>query len=148
MALSRQTIDADRTSELEDARVLRTIANILWVIFGGFFLALEYWLGGLLLCLTIVGIPFGLQAIKLGSFAIWPFGKRLVEIPAEGAGGCLQVVLNIVWALTFGIAIALTHITAAVASAITIIGIPFALQHLKMVPLALLPFGQTWEPVE
>ena len=146
--MTRQTIAPDRTNNLEGAWVLRTIANILWVVFGGLFLALEYWLGGLLLCLTVVGIPFGLQAIKLGSFAIWPFGKRLVEIPAEGAGGCLQVVLNIVWALTFGIAIALTHITAAAACAVTIIGIPFALQHLKMVPLALLPFGQTWESVE
>ena len=128
--------------------MLRLIANILWVVFGGLLLALEYWLGGLLLCLTIVGIPFGLQAIKLGSFAIWPFGKRIIDHPAEGVGGCLQVVLNVLWALTFGIAIAITHLTAAAACAITIIGIPFALQHLKMVPLALLPFGQTWESTQ
>ncbi|MEM9568415.1 MAG: YccF domain-containing protein [Cyanobacteria bacterium P01_E01_bin.34] len=124
---------------------MKTIANLLWVLFGGFILALEYWLGGLLLCLTIVGIPFGLQAIKLGSFAIWPFGKQLVEIPTKTAGGILRAVLNVVWALTFGITIALTHLTAAAVTAITIIGIPFALQHLKMVPLALLPFGQTWK---
>ncbi len=127
---------------------MKTIANILWVIFGGFFLAVEYWLGGLLLCLTIVGIPFGLQAIKLGSFAIWPFGKRLVEVPTKSVGGIIRAVLNVLWALTFGIAITLTHLTAAAAAAVTIIGIPFALQHLKMVPLALLPFGQSWESSE
>lgn len=104
---------------------------------------LECWLGGLLLCLTIVGIPFGLQVIELGSFAIWPFGKQLVEVPTNSAGGILRAVLNVMWALTFGTAIALTHLTAAAATAITIIGIPFALQHRKMLPLALLPFGQT-----
>ncbi|MEO0852925.1 MAG: YccF domain-containing protein [Cyanobacteria bacterium J06648_11] len=120
------------------------LANILWVILGGFVLALEYWLGGLLLCLTIVGIPFGLQALKLGSFALLPFGKKLRDRPASGLGGTLQLILNILGLVLFGLPIALTHITAAVGFAVTIIGIPFAIQHFKMVPLALLPFGKDW----
>ncbi|MEM6446060.1 MAG: YccF domain-containing protein [Cyanobacteria bacterium P01_D01_bin.123] len=120
------------------------LANVLWVIFGGLILALEYWIGGLLLCLTIVGIPFGLQAFKLGSFAFLPFGKRLRDRPAPGLGGAVQLVLNILWLVLIGLPIALTHIAAAVGCAITIIGIPFAIQHFKMVPLALLPFGKDW----
>ena len=123
------------------------IANLLWVVFGGLVLALEYWLGGFLLCLTVVGIPFGLQAIKLGSFALLPFGKRLVEEPTGNLGGICRFVLNLLWALTFGLGIATTHLLASLASAMTIIGIPFAIQHLKMVPLGLLPFGQTWEEI-
>ncbi len=127
--------------------MLRLILNILWIVFGGLLLALQYWLGGLLLCLTIIGIPFGLQIIKLGSFALLPFGKELVEEPTEGLGGCLRLVLNVIWLLTFGLSLAITHLTAAIATAVTIIGIPFALQHLKMVPLALLPFGQSWREI-
>ncbi|MGK7909629.1 MAG: YccF domain-containing protein [Synechococcus sp.] len=123
---------------------MRLLANLLWIVFGGFFLALQYWLGGLLLCLTIVGIPFGLQTIKLGSFALLPFGKELVATPTGNLGGVLRLILNLIWVFTFGLTIATTHLASALACAVTIIGIPFAIQHLKMVPLALLPFGQTW----
>ncbi|MEO1132227.1 MAG: YccF domain-containing protein [Cyanobacteria bacterium J06639_1] len=121
------------------------LANLLWIVFGGFVLAIEYWIGGLFLCVTVVGIPFGMQAFKLGSFALLPFGKQLRDRPASGVGGLLQLVLNIVWLVFIGLPIAMTHITAAIACAISIIGIPFAIQHVKMVPLALLPFGKDWK---
>ncbi len=115
--------------------------NILWLIFGGFFTGLGYIIGGLALCLTIVGIPFGIQAMKLGVATFAPFGKELVEEP--DANSVLRVILNIVWIILFGWEIALAHLASAVVLAITIIGIPFALQHIKLIPMALLPLGRS-----
>ena len=120
------------------------IGNILWLIFGGLIAGLGYIVGGLLMCLTIVGIPFGIQSMKLGVATFAPFGKRIVE--DEGANSPLQIILNILWLLLFGWEIALAHIVSAGILAITIIGIPFALQHLKLVPIALLPLGRSLQP--
>jgi uncharacterized membrane protein YccF (DUF307 family) len=122
------------------------IGNILWLIFGGLLSGLGYILGGLLMCLTIVGIPFGIQSMKLGVATFAPFGKRVVEDP--GANGALQILLNIVWLILFGWEIALAHLVHAGILAITIIGIPFALQHLKLVPVALLPLGRSLRRVD
>jgi uncharacterized membrane protein YccF (DUF307 family) len=116
------------------------LGNILWLIFGGLIAGLGYILGGLLTCLTIVGIPFGVQAMKIGVATFAPFGKQIVELP--DANSPLRVILNVIWLLLFGWEIALAHATSALILAITIIGIPFALQHLKLIPLALLPFGR------
>lgn len=119
---------------------MRTFGNIIWVVFGGFLIFLEYLFAGLLLCLTIVGIPFGLQAIKLAELALWPFGKHVEYM--NYAPGCLSTVMNILWLLIGGIWIALSHLILGVLFAITIIGIPFASQHFKLVGLALTPFGR------
>lgn len=116
------------------------LGNIIWLIFGGFLTGLGYIIGGLGLCLTIIGIPFGLQSIKLGVAAMAPFGLSIVQ--QEDAGGLLQVVFNIVWLLLFGWEIAIGHLVSALLLAVTIVGIPFAKQHLKLVPLALFPFGR------
>ncbi len=122
---------------------MRPILNLLWVIFGGGLLIfLEYMLGGLLLCLTVVGIPFGLQCFKIGFLGLLPFGQDVVSRPSGIMGGALGFVFNIVWVLVAGIWICITHLTLALGLAITIIGIPFALQHLKLAFLALAPFGQ------
>ena len=119
---------------------MNTIGNILWIILGGgFFIALGYVLGGLVLCLTIVGIPFGLQLFKLAGLALFPFGKEVVM--DERPSGCLAVILNIVWLIFGGIEVALVHVTFAILCAITIIGLPFAVQHLKLIRLSILPFG-------
>ncbi|RLE27294.1 MAG: YccF domain-containing protein [Acidobacteria bacterium] len=117
------------------------LGNILWLIFGGFFTGLGYIIGGLGLCLTIVGIPFGIQAMKLGVATFAPFGKELVEEP--DANSVLRVILNIIWILIFGWGIAVAHLVSALVLAITIIGIPFALQHIKLIPMALLPLGRS-----
>jgi len=117
------------------------LGNILWLIFGGFFTGLGYIIGGLGLCLTIVGIPFGIQAMKLGVATFAPFGKELVEEP--DANSVLRVILNIIWIIFFGWEIAVAHLLSAVVLAITIIGIPFALQHIKLIPMALLPLGRS-----
>ena len=116
------------------------LGNIIWLIFGGLIAGLGYILGGVLLCLTIIGIPFGVQSIKLGIATFAPFGKEVVELPQ--ANSCLRVVFNVLWLVLFGWEIALAHLMSAVILAITIIGIPFAVQHIKLIPLALLPFGR------
>lgn len=116
------------------------LGNVLWLIFGGFLAGLGYILGGLLLCLTIVGIPFGAMAIRIGLATFAPFGKNVVERP--NANSPLRVVFNILWIVLFGWEIALAHLGSAIVCALTIIGIPFAVQHLKLIPLSLMPFGR------
>ncbi len=117
------------------------LGNIIWLIFGGLLSGLGYIIGGLSLCLTIIGIPFGLQAIKLGIATLTPFGLEIVEEP--NANDPLQLIFNVIWIFLFGWGIALSHLTHAAILFITIIGIPFAWQHLKLIPLALFPFGRS-----
>lgn len=116
------------------------LGNIIWMIFGGFIAGLGYILGGLLVCLTIVGIPFGVQAIKLGIATMTPFGRQIV--PNESASRPVPLILNIGWAVLFGWEIALAHLIHGLILYITIIGIPFGQQHFKLIPLALAPFGR------
>ncbi len=116
------------------------LGNIIWLIFGGFVAGIGYILGGLLVCLTIIGIPFGLQAIKLGIATLAPFGKEIVA--TEESGSLLSMIFNVIWLIFIGWEIAVAHLVSAVFLAITIIGIPFAIQHIKLIPLALFPFGR------
>lgn len=122
---------------------MKTLGNIIWVLFGGFVIALEYFTAGFVLMLTIIGIPFGIQAFKLGILALWPFGQRVVE--EEGSSGCLSLVMNIIWIIIGGLWIALTHLVFGVLFCITIVGIPFGMQHFKLIHLALVPFGKKIE---
>ena len=115
------------------------ILNILWFIFGGFLISLAYILGGIILCITIIGIPFGIQCFKLSLLGMAPFGREIRE--TEPPGGAIAVIMNIIWIILPGLELALTHLFLALLFAITIIGIPFASQHLKMTRLAILPFG-------
>ena len=119
---------------------MSVLGNIIWLIFGGFVAGIGYVLGGLRVCLTIVGIPFGIQSIKLGIATLAPFGREIVV--AEGSGGFVEMVFNVLWAVFFGWEIAVAHLCSAIVLAITIVGIPFAKQHLKLIPLALFPFGR------
>lgn len=119
---------------------MKLLGNIIWILFGGLFIALYYFLFGLLLCLTVVGIPFGLQLMKMAGFALWPFGHEVQAGPQDS--GCLCVCMNILWIIFGGIEIALTHLGLGVVFCVTIIGIPFGLQHFKMALLALVPFGK------
>ena len=118
---------------------MNVIGNVLWVILGGFLVAIFYLFGSIILFLTIVGIPFGIQTLKLASLALFPFGREAVR--AERSSGCLYVILNVIWLLVAGIEIAIIHLFLAVFFAITIVGIPFAAQHIKLTSLALTPFG-------
>lgn len=118
---------------------MNVIGNILWVILGGFIISIFYLFGSLVLFLTIVGIPFGIQTLKLASLALFPFGREAVR--ADRSSGCLYVLMNVIWLLVAGIEIAIIHLILAAIFAITIVGIPFAAQHIKLTSLALTPFG-------
>ena len=117
------------------------LGNLIWLVFGGFLVFLEYMVAGLLLCVTIIGIPFGIQAFKLAMLALWPFGTTIGY--KASAPGCLSTLMNIIWLLIGGIWIALTHLIFGILLGITIIGIPWAKQHFKLMSLALTPFGRT-----
>ena len=119
---------------------MKFLGNILWFLLGGFIVSIYYFIVGLLFCITIIGIPFGLQLIKLAGFALWPFGHEIQSDTNDG--GCLSIFMNVIWILVGGIEIAMLHLTFGVFLCITIIGIPFGLQHFKMALLALIPFGK------
>ena len=119
---------------------MKTLGNIIWLVFGGFIVALEYFVSGFLLMLTIIGIPFGLQAFKMGMLALLPFGHDVEKV--EGTFGCLNLIMNIIWFFIGGIWIVLTHLFWGILLCITIVGIPFGKQHFKLLHLAFVPFGK------
>lgn len=116
------------------------LGNLIWLIFGGIIIAVEYFIGSIFLMITIVGIPFGLQTLKMASLSLWPFGRDTVV--HSRASGCLYIIMNIIWLITGGIWIAITHAIFGLILCITIIGIPFGLQHFKLTAIALSPFGR------
>lgn len=121
------------------------LLNLVWLLLGGFVVVLAYVLGGVLLCITIIGIPFGIQCFKLARLALSPFGYEVRE--TEPPGGVLAIIMNIIWIILPGVELALFHLAMTVLLGITIIGLPLAAQHLKMVRLAILPFGAVVRPV-
>lgn len=119
---------------------MRTIGNLLWLILGGIWLALGYLLGGLVMCVTIIGIPFGIQAFKMAGLVLWPFGRTVVARP--DAGGVAEVIFNVIWLVLVGWGIFVAHILSGLVLCLTIIGIPFGIQSFKLSVLALWPFGR------
>ncbi|MDD5765253.1 MAG: YccF domain-containing protein [Candidatus Marinimicrobia bacterium] len=120
---------------------MSTLGNALWIFFGGgIFIFLGYLWGGVVLCMTIVGIPFGIQCIKLSILGLMPFGETIRYKPS--APGCLSTIMNLIWFLSGGILLTVLHLIFALICAVTIIGIPFAKQHIKLLSLALSPFGK------
>ncbi len=120
---------------------MNLLLNIIWIVFGGWLIAVEYVLSSVTMMITIVGIPFGLQTIKLAVVALTPFGTIVTKSPTSN--GCLSLLMNVIWWIVGGIPIALTHIGLGVLFCITIIGIPFGLQHFKLAGLAFMPFGKS-----
>jgi uncharacterized membrane protein YccF (DUF307 family) len=116
---------------------LSFIGNIIWLVFGGIIGAIFWAVAGLLVCITIIGIPFGLQCFKIAGFVLWPFGRQ-VEAGNFGVGGLIG---NILWIMLLGWELCVLHLTIGIVLSITIIGIPFGLQHFKLALLAILPFG-------
>lgn len=113
------------------------LGNIIWLLFGGIIGAIAWALSGLLWCITIIGIPFGIQCLKIAAFVLWPFGKE-IDIGNFGAGG---LIFNIIWLLLFGWEFAITHLVIGLVFCMTVVGIPFGLQHFKLAKLGLIPFG-------
>lgn len=119
---------------------MKFLGNIIWLIFGGLVTSIEYLISSLLLMVTIIGIPFGLQTLKLALLALWPFGSKVTD--NGNSGGCLSILMNILWIILGGFWICLTHLGFGLLLCITIIGIPWGKQHFKMAGLALTPFGK------
>ena len=119
---------------------MKIAGNIIWLLLGGIIIAIEYIIASFLLIITIIGIPFGLQTLKMGMFALWPFGSETKQ--DQRSSGCLYILMNILWLLFGGIWIALSHLLFGVLLCITIIGIPFGMQHFKLAGIALSPFGR------
>ena len=117
------------------------LMNILWLVFGGIFTAVEYMIASLLMMITIVGIPFGMLTIKMAGLALWPFGKDVRS--GVRSGGCLYILMNVLWIFPGGIWICFSHLGFGILLlCITVIGIPFGMQHFKLAALALAPFGK------
>src|SRR5919106_4602084 len=124
--------------------MLRLILNVLWLVLGGLVLALGWLLAALVMFILIITIPFGLQALKIAGFTLWPFGRTLVRRPDAGAASAIG---NVIWFVLAGWWLAAMHLIASVLLAITIIGIPLALANLKLVMVSLLPFGREIVPI-
>lgn len=118
---------------------MKTLLNIIWVIFAGFGLWVAYVLAGILLCIPIITIPWAIASFRNAKYAIWPFGREVVEKPSAGVGSLLG---NIIWVVFAGWWLAISHIVTGIALCVTIIGIPMAIADFKMVPLALMPLGK------
>jgi uncharacterized membrane protein YccF (DUF307 family) len=118
---------------------MRLILNIIWLVFGGLWLALGYLFAALVCFILIITIPFGFAALRIASFALWPFGRTIIDKPGFRAGALIG---NVIWVVLFGIWLAFAHLVSAVAMAITIIGIPLALANLKLIPVSLVPLGK------
>jgi uncharacterized membrane protein YccF (DUF307 family) len=124
---------------------MRLILNVIWLIFGGLWLALGYLVAALLCFVLIITIPFGFAALRIALFALWPFGRAVVDKPGPNPGA---LVGNVIWVILFGIWLAIGHVLTAIAMAVTIIGIPLALANLKLIPVSLFPLGKDIVPVD
>ena len=125
--------------------MLRTLLNVIWLVLCGIWMALGYALAGVICCLLVVTIPFGLASFRIANFALWPFGRTLVPRPRAGAP---STVGNVIWFLVAGWWLALGHVITAISLAVTIIGIPLALANLKLIPVSLVPLGKEIVPVD
>ncbi len=124
-------------------RDVKALLNVIWLVFGGLWLALGYAVAGIICCLLIITIPWGIASFRIAGYALWPFGRTVVDKPGAGSWSVLG---NIIWIVFAGIWLAISHVVTAVAQAVTIIGIPLAIANLKMIPISLLPLGKDIVP--
>lgn len=117
---------------------MKTLLNIIWLVLCGFWMAVGYALAGVICCILIITIPFGIASFRMANYALWPFGRTVVRKPTAGAASMIG---NVIWILVAGIWLAIGHIMTGIAMALTIIGIPLAIADFKMVPISLLPLG-------
>ncbi|GAA1165094.1 uncharacterized membrane protein YccF (DUF307 family) [Nesterenkonia jeotgali] len=121
--------------------MISTILNVIWLVFGGLWLALGYFLAGIVCCLLIITIPFGLASFRIGAYALWPFGRTIVDRSPRGAG-LFTTIGNVIWVLVAGIWIAIGHVLTAIPMFVSIIGIPLGIANLKLIPVSLMPLGK------
>lgn len=128
-----------------DPEGVKALLNLIWLVFGGLWLALGYVLAGIVCCVLIVTIPFGIASFRMAGYALWPFGRTVVDHPRAGAWSAIG---NVIWVLVAGWWLVLGHLTTALAQAVTVVGIPLALANLKMIPVSLLPLGKEIVPTD
>jgi uncharacterized membrane protein YccF (DUF307 family) len=121
----------------EGGEMMRFFGNVLWLIFGGLVNAIIWLVAGLLCCITILGIPFGVQCLKISGFVLWPFGRDVTP----GGCGVMGAIGNVIWILICGITLCVLHLVFGVLLCVTVVGIPFGIQHFKLAKLSLIPFG-------
>ena len=119
---------------------MNLFGNVIWLIFGGLMAARGYFLGGIVLCITVIGVPWGLQCFKIAGLVLWPFGKKVVS--DSDNMGCLSILFNLIWILCGGLYTAVVHIVMGAILCLTIIGIPWGKQHFKLIEISLMPFGK------
>ena len=124
---------------------MRTLLNIIWLVLSGFWMFLGYLLAGVLLCILIFTIPWGIASFRIGLYALWPFGRTVVDKPGAGVGSFLG---NVVWVILAGWWLAIGHIVTGIALCITIIGIPLGIASFKLVPISLMPLGKDIVPAD
>lgn len=117
---------------------MKTILNIIWLVLCGLWMAIGYALAGVVCCILIVTIPFGIASFRMANYALWPFGRTIERKPTAGT---MSLIGNIIWLIVAGIWLAIGHITAGIAMCATIIGIPLGIASFKMVPISLMPLG-------
>jgi uncharacterized membrane protein YccF (DUF307 family) len=117
---------------------MNTLLNIIWLVLAGLWMAIGYFLAGIVCCILIITIPFGIAAFRIGAYALWPFGRSVVRDPGAGVASAIG---NVIWLIVAGIWLALGHIVTGVLLCLTIIGIPLGLANFKLVPVSLLPLG-------
>lgn len=123
---------------------MRTLLNIIWLVLSGFWLFLGYVLAGIIACLLIVTIPFGVASFRIAGYALWPFGRTVVSKPTAGVGAFLG---NVVWVVFAGWWLALEHLVAGILLCLTIIGIPLGIATFKLIPISLVPLGKQVVPI-
>jgi uncharacterized membrane protein YccF (DUF307 family) len=130
---------------VRQAGAVKLLLNLIWLVFGGLWLALGYVVAGIVCCVLVVTIPFGIASFRMASYALWPFGRTIVDRPTAGA---MSTIGNVIWILVAGWWLVLGHLTTALAQAITIVGIPLAIANLKMIPVSLVPLGKEIVPTD
>lgn len=118
---------------------MRTILNVIWLVLSGFWMFVGYLTAGVVLCILIITIPWGIASFRIGIYALWPFGKTIVSKPTAGV---FSAIGNIIWVILAGWWLAIGHIVTGVAMCLTIIGIPLGIASFKMVPVSLVPLGK------
>ena len=124
---------------------LNLILNLIWLVVSGFWLAVGYALAGIVMCILVITIPFGIASFRIAGYALWPFGRTVVDKPTSGAW---SVIGNVVWFIVAGVWLAIGHVATGIALCLTIIGIPLGIASFKMVPISLLPLGKDIVPAE
>jgi uncharacterized membrane protein YccF (DUF307 family) len=122
-----------------------TLLNIIWLVLAGFWLALGYAAAGVIACLLIITIPFGIASFRIAGYALWPFGRTVVNKPTAGVGSFIG---NVIWVLLLGIWLALEHVVTGVLLCLTIVGIPLGIANFKMIPISLAPLGKEIVPTD